>query len=85
MKKQLPPLLKDILQRKATNVWIGQLKSRVEGFMSKYRGSPTERYNILDSYSTSVNYDKSAYEANVYINISFIGVIERINVFIINE
>jgi hypothetical protein len=85
MMKQLPPLYKDILQKKASPNIMNRIQAITDAFMSKFRNSPSDRYNILSSYQTNVQFDNVAYEANIYIDITFIGVIERITVYIINH
>ncbi|MFW6121753.1 MAG: hypothetical protein ACOC80_12780 [Petrotogales bacterium] len=85
VRKMVPPLLKDILQRKGTDYWINQAQFRVSYFLSKFKDSPTEAYKALDDYSVSVEFDDVASELNVYINMKPIRAIERINVFIIVE
>lgn len=82
-RKVIPMLLKDILQRKATQFWINQAKYRVDTFLSYFLENPAiERYSILKSYTTSVKFDDVRSELLVYITIQPIRAIERINVFI---
>jgi hypothetical protein len=83
IRKVIPTLLKDILQRRATQYWIGQAQYRVSNFLGKFVESNVERYSILKSFNVSVNFDESASEINVVIDITPIRAIERINVFII--
>jgi len=84
IKKALPPLLKDILQRKATQYWINQCKVRINSFMNQYLESPTsDKYSTLKSYSTIVNFDDVKSEINAVVSITFIRAIERINVNIL--
>ena len=83
IRKVIPTLLKDILQRKATQYWINQAQFRVDTFLSNFIENPSlERYSILKSYNISVQFDDVASELNVYIDITPIRAIERINVFI---
>jgi hypothetical protein len=83
IRKVIPTLLKDILQRRATQYWIGQAQFRVSNFLSKFLESSVERYSVLKNYSVSVNFDDVNSELNVIIDITPIRAIERINVFII--
>jgi hypothetical protein len=83
IRKVIPTLLKDILQRRATQYWIGQAQFRVSNFLSKFLESSVERYSVLKSYSVSVNFDDVSSELNVIIDITPIRAIEKINVFII--
>ena len=84
LRKTIPPLLKDILQRKATKFWIEQARYRVHHFVSRFVENPSlERYSILKSFSVDVEFDEVRSELNVYLNITPIRAIERINVFII--
>ena len=82
VRKMIPPLLKDLLQRKATSYWIGQAQTRVDYFLNRFASSPVERYKVLSSYSVTVDFDDTASELNVYITLAPLRVIERINVFI---
>lgn len=82
VRKMLPPLLKDILQRKATAFWIGQAQFRTNYFLSRFANSPTEAYKALDTYSVSVSFDDVSSELNVFISMKPIRAIERINVYI---
>lgn len=82
-RKMLPPLLKDLLQRKATSFWINQAQIRVNYFFKKFVDSPVERYKILDEYSADVVFDDVASELNIYVRMKPVRVIERINVHLI--
>ena len=82
VRKTLPVLLKDILQRKATQFWINQANIRTNAFLSKFLEGPTERYSILKSFSINVQFDDVYSELNVYIDMTPLRAIERINVFI---
>ena len=83
IRKVIPTLLKDILQRRATQYWIGQAQFRVANFLSKFLESSVERYSVLKSFNVAVSFDDVASELNVIIDVTPIRAIERINVFII--
>lgn len=85
VRKMVPPLLKDILQRKGTQFWRDQAGARVTHFLNKYMSSDVEALNVLDDFSVNVEFDDVASELNVYINMRPVRVIERINVYIIVE
>lgn len=83
-RKVIPTLLKDILQRKATQFWINQANFRVTDFLTRFVENPSlERYSILKSFNVNVQFDDVRSELNVYVDITPIRAIERINVFII--
>lgn len=82
LRKTIPPILKDILQRKGTPYWINQAKQRVEYFLSKFTNPSMERYYSLTTASIEVNFDEVASELNVRLKIKPIRSIERINVTI---
>ena len=82
IRKSLPPLLKDLLQRKGTDFWIKQANTRVNYFLSKYMGSDVEALNMLTKYTVNVQFDEVSSELNVYVGITPVRVIERINIFI---
>ena len=84
IRKVIPTLLKDILQRKATSYWINQANFRVNDFLSQFVENPSlERYSILKTFNISIEFDDVRSELNVYCDITPIRAIERINVFII--
>jgi len=83
LRKIIPPLLKDILSRRATQYWIGQAQFRVANLLSKFLESSIERYSVLKSFNVAVTFDDVSSELNVIIDITPIRAIERINVFII--
>lgn len=84
IRKVIPTLLKDILQRRATQYWINQANFRVDQFLGQFVENPSlERYSILKSFTVSVSFDDIRSELNVYCDITPIRAIERINVYII--
>jgi len=84
VKKQLPPLLKDILQRKATAYWINQVDARVDGFLTPFvEGNTSERFAALKSYSIESEFDEARSEINVFLTLHPIRAIEAINVRIV--
>jgi hypothetical protein len=84
IRKVIPTLLKDILQRKATQYWINQANFRVNEFLSQFVENPSlERYSIVKSFNVNVAFDDVRSELNVYCDITPIRAIERINVYII--
>lgn len=83
VKKSIPPMLKDILQRKGTDFWINMAKTRIDNFMGRFVNQSTDRYYILSDYSVNVDFDETAQELNVKISMKPLRVIERINVSII--
>ncbi len=83
VRKMIPPLLKDILHRKATQFWINQAKFRVDTFLSRFLENPAiERYSILKSFNTYVEFDENSSELRVVIEMRPIRSIQRIHVFI---
>jgi hypothetical protein len=82
-RKMIPPLLKDILQRKATSYWVNQAQSRVQYFLSNFQGSSVERYNILNGFSVNCDFDETSSELNLYVTLNPIRAIEKINVYIV--
>mgnify|MGYP003972805217 CR=1 FL=1 len=85
VKKEIPKLLKDLLQRKATPYWIGQADSRCNNFLSPFLigASPSEKYIALKSFEISTNFDDMRQELNVFLKLDPVDVIEVINVRII--
>ncbi len=83
VRKVIPTLLKDILQRRATQYWIGQAQFRVSNFLGKFLESNIERYSVLKSFSVSVVFDETSSELNVYVDMTPIRAIEKINVFLV--
>lgn len=84
LKKRIPSLLKDILQRKATVYWINQCNLRINGLMNLFlETNSSERYVAIKSYSAVVNFDDVRSEINIALTITPIRAIERIHVNII--
>ena len=84
IRKVIPTLLKDVIQRKATTYWINQANFRVTEFLGQFVENPSlERYSILKTFDVSVEFDDVRSELNIYCNITPIRAIERINVYII--
>lgn len=83
LNRQIPKLLKDTIQRRATNYWLTQVQFRVDNFLSKFiEGAATDRYSCISSKSVSIDFDKTRSELNVYVTYTPILSIERINVFL---
>lgn len=82
LKKALPPILKDILQRRATSYWISQARTRVNSFMAQFLEGPTERYSCITSFNANVSFDATSSTLDVILSIVPIRAIERINVTI---
>lgn len=81
VKKTIPGVLKDILQRKATGFWIGLAQKRVNGFMNQFvEGNATMKYVAITSFSANVTFDEARSELNITLNITPIRAIEAINV-----
>jgi hypothetical protein len=79
--KQLPKILKDVVQRKATAYWLSQAKFRVENFFTKFiDGVSTDRYACINSFTCVLDFDKTRSELNIYVTFTPILSIERINV-----
>lgn len=82
LKKAIPPILKDLLQRKGTSYWINQAKTRVDSLLNNFLEGPSERYASISKYTSSVSFDESTSTMDVSINIWPLRAIERINVVI---
>jgi len=75
--------MKDIVQRKATQFWLGQAQTRINNFFNKFLdGAAIERYACISSYTAILDFDKSRSELNVYVSFVPIYSIERIKVFL---
>jgi len=85
IKKEIPKLLKDILQHKATPYWIGQANTRIDGFMRPFVAgySASERLTAVTSYSVDVNFDDLRSELQIALTVKPIRSIEQITVSII--
>ena len=84
IRKHIPPILKDILQRKGTSYWIEQARSRTFNFLNNFKENPSnERFSVLKTFTCDVNFNEERQEINVYARITPIRTIQRINVFII--
>lgn len=86
IKKRIPSLLKDILQRKMTGFWINTANQRINAFMARYvdgASGSSEKYVAITSFSATVTPDEGRAELNVLISIKPIRAIESINVNIV--
>jgi hypothetical protein len=83
LKRQIPYILRDIIQRKATIYWLSQANFRMNNLFLKYLdGKAIDRYACVNSYSVVLEFDKTRSELNVYVTFAPILAIERINVFL---
>ena len=84
VKKKIPGLLKDLLQRKATAYWVGQASTRIDGFMNQFLESGgSDRYVAITSFSSNVVFDEDRSEINIVLELHPIRAIERIHVNIL--
>lgn len=85
LRKEIPSLLKDILQRKFTAYWTSLAQARVQGFMIKFvdTGSGSERYASVSNFSVAVEPDEARSELNIILSIRPLRTIESIHVNII--
>lgn len=82
LKKSIPPILKDILQRKATSFWINQAQIRVNSLLNNFLEGPSDRYASISKYTATVSFDEPTSTLDVHINIWPLRAIEKINVII---
>jgi hypothetical protein len=82
VKKALPPLLKDILQRKATQFWVNMVDTRIKGFMQPFTAA-SGRWAAISSFSSASVFDEARSEINVVLTIKPLRAIEAINVRIV--
>jgi len=83
LRRKIPTIMRDIVQRKATQYWLSQAQYRVNNFFLKYLdGAATDRYACINSFDATVEFDSSRSELNVYVTFVPILAIERINVFL---
>jgi hypothetical protein len=81
--RQIPKILKDVVQRKATAYWLSQAQFRVDNFLLKFmEGAATDRYACINAKTVNIDFDKTRSELNVYVSFTPILSIERINVFL---
>jgi len=81
--RQIPKILKDVIQRKATAYWLSQGQFRLNNFFLKFMdGVATDRYACINAFQVSLDFDKTRSELNVYVNYTPILSVERINVFL---
>ena len=83
LKKALPPILKDLLQRKATAYWINQAQVRVNSFMGQFlENGSSQRYASISAFNAAVSFDSSTSVLDVNLQIWPLRAIEKINVLI---
>lgn len=82
LRKAIPPLLKDLLQRKGTSYWIQQAQIRCNSLLNNFLEGPTERYSSISQYTCQVAFDETSSTLDVYLTIRPLRAIEKINVTI---
>lgn len=83
-KKRIPTILKDIVQRKATQYWINQCNERINGFMTPFLDKgDSDKYAAITMFNAIVKFDDVRSEINVALTVKPIRAIERILVNII--
>jgi len=86
VRKNMPKLLKDILQRKMTAFWVNLATQRINAFLAKYvdgANGASERYTAITSFNCQVTPDEVRSELNIMLTLHPIRAIEAINVHII--
>jgi len=85
IKKEIPKLLKDILQHKATPFWIGMVDRRLNGFLYPFvvGNSSSDRLAAMTSFTVDSTFDEARSEIVVALTVRPIRSIEAINVSII--
>jgi len=85
IKKEIPKLLKDILQHKATPFWVGMVERRLNGFLTPFvlGNSSSDRMAAMTSFSVNSIFDDARSEIQVALIVRPIRSIEAINVSII--
>lgn len=82
IKKQIPGLLKDILQQKGNSYWTGVANTRVKGFMQPFIRK-NSIYESISSFDVSTEFDEDRSELFVGLTIKPLRSIESIHVNII--
>lgn len=82
LKKAIPPLLKDILQRKATPFWINMVDARIKGFMQSFVAEDG-KYASISSFTVMSTFDDARSQIDVVLGIRPLRAIETINVRIV--
>jgi len=85
IKKEIPKLLKDILQHKATPFWVSMVDRRLNGFLNPYvvGAGSSDRMAAMTSFSVNSVFDDARSEIQVALIVRPIRSIEAINVSII--
>jgi hypothetical protein len=86
LKKQIPTLLKDLLQKKGSAYIISQAEQRVNNFMEPFVDTGEgSNYGSISTYNSAVSFDELRSEMNIKLTIRPLRAVERINVSIIVE
>jgi len=85
IKKEIPKLLKDILQHKATPFWVSMVDRRLNGFLNPYvvGAGSSDRMAAMTSFSVNSVFDDARSEIQVALIVRPIRSIEAISVSII--
>lgn len=77
--KKLPTILKDLLQRKASQWWLSQAEQRVAGFMEQFVDvGDSSDYASITSYTAAIDFDTTRSELNIELEIVPLRAIEKI-------
>ncbi len=84
LKQSIPKLLKDIIQRKATEYWLNQAHIRLNNHMNKFLDSGSyDRFVAITWFKIQLDFDNALSELNILLSLKLIRAIEKINVRLI--
>jgi len=84
IRKDLPKLLKDLLQLKALGSIIGEAKTRTEDYLSKWLVTPeNDKDGIFSTITVDAAFNEETYKLRLTITVNPIGTIESIDIPII--
>lgn len=84
IKKKLPSVLKDVVQRKATTYWLNEANERVNGFMNPFVDQgDSDNYASITSYDATLDFDDSASELTITLTVTPIRAIEKVTITIL--
>jgi len=84
IRKDLPPLLKDLLQKKALGSIINEARRRVDKYMEQWTvRDDNPMHGIFTSVGTKPFFDETTNVLYIYLDVTFVGIIEKIQIPII--
>ena len=82
-KKDIPELVRDLLEEKATSRIISEAKERVSRYLSRWVVGGNPKQEALSQFNVNVSFDEASLTLYIYITVKFLRTIEQIKIPIV--